>query len=72
MKDKCRLGLGSVTAALIAQNSIAAQGIGSRIVRLEPSETPRGCAYGIELPCGSKKPALRALIRDGIRFTELI
>ena len=42
--------LGSMTAALKAQRALATAGLALTVVSLSPSDTRRGCAYGVEYP----------------------
>lgn len=66
-----RLGIGSMTYAVMAQNALGRSGIHSRIIRLDPSETVRGCAYGLEIDTKSLKKASLILKRETISFSVL-
>ncbi|MBE6701981.1 MAG: DUF3343 domain-containing protein [Ruminococcaceae bacterium] len=54
--------IGSMTAAIKVQRLLSAAGLSVSIVSLSPSETKRGCAYGIEYPL-SQEAALRNALR---------
>ena len=47
----CTAAIGSLTLAMKAQSVLSDKGLESKIVKLDPSMTRRGCAYGIEYPC---------------------
>ncbi len=66
-----KLGIGSMTYAVMAQNALGESGISSRIIRLDPSETVHGCAYGLETDQKALKKAILALKRESISFTVL-
>ncbi len=67
----CVAGIGSVTYAMKAQELLAASGIRSKVIRLRPEQTKRGCAYGISLGCGEFRRALSLLRNAGIQANEL-
>ena len=46
--NQCTASLGSVTAAMRAQNELAAASIPSTVIKTQSS---RGCVYGISFPC---------------------
>ena len=48
--EKGVAAIGSMTAAIKAQRTLAASGIITEIISISPGETRRGCAYGIEYP----------------------
>lgn len=53
--------IGSMTAALKAQRALAAAGLSLHVVSLSPTDTRRGCAYGIEYPLSLAQKA-RAIL----------
>ena len=53
--DKCTAALGSLTIALKAHSALNDVGLNNKIVKLEPSMTKKGCAYGIEFFCDDYK-----------------
>ena len=58
----CIATITSLNLSIRAQRALSQVGIYSRIVSLDPSVTPKGCAYGIEFPC-SEEGTVRALLR---------
>ena len=66
-----RLGIGSVTYAVMAQNALGRSGIASRIIRLDPSETVNGCVYGLAIESASLKKATSSLKREKINYSIL-
>lgn len=59
----CRAALGPMSAAVRAEQALLAAGLSAQVVALEPTETKRGCAFGIEFSCadeGRIRTALRA------------
>ncbi len=66
-----KLGIGSMTYAVMAQNALGRSGIHSRIIRLDPSETVHGCAYGLEADSKSLKKATSALKKENISYSVL-
>lgn len=55
--------IGSMTAAIKAQRTLAMAGLKVEVIGLSPTETRRGCAYGIEYPLtaeGQVRISLRA------------
>jgi hypothetical protein len=55
--------LGSMTAALKAQRALTAAGLSLTVVSLSPSDTRRGCAYGVEFPL-SLEGRVRTALQD--------
>lgn len=51
----CTAAIGSLTVAMKAHSALSEAGIGGKIVKLDPSMTKRGCAYGIEYACEDHK-----------------
>ena len=47
----CTAAIGSLTLAMKAHAALEQAELSSKIVKLEPSMTKRGCAYGVEYPC---------------------
>ena len=64
--EKGIAAIGSMTAAIKAQRALASAGITAEIVSLSPSETRRGCAYGIEYPL-----QLESAIRNTLRAVRI-
>lgn len=69
---RCTIATSSVTYAMKGQQLLAGSGIASRIVKLLPRQTKKGCSYGLELQC-RLTPRAAALLRDGgVPYTEII
>ena len=60
--EKLIAAIGSMTAAIKAQRALASSGIGSEVISLSPSDTRRGCAYGLEFSASDEREA-RAVLR---------
>ena len=59
----------TVTYALMAERTLAENGIKSRIVRPPEDAVARGCAYGIEFDRRERRRVKERLDRAGIRAT---
>lgn len=70
--NKCTAAAPSLTFCVKAQRLLAQSFISAEVVRLEPSMTQRGCAYGIEFPCDRKREVRSILSRANIRITQYI
>lgn len=70
--DYYTAAIGSITAAMKAHSALTSSGIGSKIVKLDPSMTRRGCAYGIEYSCSEHKSVRLTLSNSGINVTSYI
>lgn len=53
--DKCTAAIGSLTITMKAHSVLNSASINSKVVKLEPSMTKKGCAYGIEFFCDDYK-----------------
>lgn len=51
----CIATLTSLNTSIKAQQVLSQSGIYSKIVSLDPSMTPKGCAYGIEFSCSDER-----------------
>ena len=51
----CTAAIGSLTIAMKAKTALDSAALDGRIVKLDPSMTRRGCAYGIEYSCEDHK-----------------
>ena len=69
---ECCAALGSVTYAMKGRNLLSAAGIESRIIKLQASQTPRGCAYGLAFDCINKDSAASALRRGGVPYSDIL
>ncbi|MBQ7293477.1 MAG: DUF3343 domain-containing protein [Clostridia bacterium] len=68
----CTAAIGSLTATMKAHSALSTSGIGTKIVKLDPSMTKRGCAYGIEYSCSDHKAVRSALNEAKISVTSYI
>lgn len=68
----CAVALKSMTFAVKAKKALNDYYIDADIVKLEPSMTKKGCAYGVKFDCVNLKSAQEALKKWSIRYTELI
>ena len=68
----CTAAIGYLTVAMKAQSALSDAGIGGRIVKLDPSMTRRGCAYGIEYPCEDHKAVRSAFNAAKISVSSYI
>ncbi|MGM9680731.1 MAG: DUF3343 domain-containing protein [Eubacteriales bacterium] len=62
----------SATAAMKGQRMLAANGIGSEIVRLPPKYSDAGCSYGLRIAYADGKPGVRVLQVSDIPFGRLV
>lgn len=68
----CTAAIGSLTHAMKAQSALTADGIVSKIVKLDPSMTRKGCAYGIEYSCDDHKAVRSAFNTAKISVSSYI
>ena len=66
----CRFGIGSITRSQTALNILSQNGLTARIIKLDAENSPRGCAYGIELDEKDSAKASLTLKRAKIKFSE--
>ena len=59
---RCRAALGPMSAAVRAEHALRREGSAAEVVALEPHETRRGCAFGVEFFCSDESPA-RSVLR---------
>ncbi len=69
--ENVTISMGSVTWARRAEATLDSAGIRVRLRKLRPGESPRGCAWGIELPEGELGAAKDTLVRAGIPFSAI-
>ncbi len=70
--SNCIIALSSVTYAMKGAMLLKSQGIYAKPVRLEPHQTARGCAYGLQLPCADQRTAKRILQGAQIPVSQII
>lgn len=68
----CGAAIPSLTLCIRAQRALLENGIDASVVKLDPSLTRRGCAYGIEFDCNSAHTVRAVLSKGGIRVTQYI
>lgn len=59
MTTICTATLGSLTYAIKGQKLLSENSISAKIVKLDASQTRRGCSYGIEFDCREQKKVRR-------------
>ena len=65
------MSMGSVTLARRAEDIFSAAGIRTRVRKLDIGESPRGCAWGIDLDERELGRAKGLLIRSGVPFESV-
>lgn len=68
----CAIALKSMTYAIKAKKALNDYYINADIIKLEPSMTKKGCAYGVKFDCVNLNSAQEALKKWAIKYTELI
>jgi len=63
VRGKCVAAVGSMTAAIKTQRTLALHGMKGEVVALAPHQTRRGCAYGVEFRADDER-TVRALLRS--------
>lgn len=66
------LVMSSVTYALKAQGILDREGIGTRLEKLNKSQTLRGCGYGLRIEKSKVEKATGILKDEHIRLMEII
>ena len=69
---KCIIAISSVNHAIRAEKILNAKNVKSRIVKLQPEKTKKGCAYGIELACREVQYAVSFLGAAGVPYSEIV
>jgi hypothetical protein len=67
----CRLGIGSVTHAITAEQRLKNSGVAAKLIKLDAASTKKGCSYGLEVDCDSIRKATSVLRRNGIFYNEI-
>ena len=68
----CTAAIGSLTLAMKAKAVLDEGGIYCKIVKLDPSMTRRGCAYGIEYDCENHRAVRSAFNTAKISVSSYI
>ncbi len=71
MNHGARFAVSSITYAMQARDLLSKYGIRTNIVRLHPSETPNGCAFGLEVTPRDISGASAVLTKAEIKFTRI-
>ena len=58
----------TITIGLKAKKVLGAQGIRSRLVKIDASKSQNGCQYGIEFDARNFYDAIRALRENGVEY----
>ncbi len=69
---KCIIAISSVNHAIRSEKYLSANFVQTRIVKLQPSQTKKGCAYGLEVKCKDLNTATKLLDNAGIKYTEIL
>lgn len=64
----CSAVIGSVTQAMRAQRLLVGGRVMARVIKADPRETGKGCAYAVSYPCAQAEEARELLRRGGIRI----
>lgn len=70
--NKCTAAIGSLTITMKAHSALNDAKLDNRIVKLEPSITKKGCAYGIEFFCDDYKRVRSAFSTNKISASTYI
>lgn len=68
----CIAAIESMTYAVKAQKVLNSRNIGAEIVKLDPTLTKRGCAWGIQIDCMRVDEVRRVLDSRNIPYGEII
>ena len=68
----CIATLKSMTYAIKAQKALSKYYINSEIVKLDPSQSKKGCAYGIKFDSINLYAAENALREFGVKYTQIL
>ena len=71
MTHGARIAVSSVTYAIQAREILSKYGVTAEIVRLHPTETPNGCAFGLQIPPRDVAKAMSLLDKADIKFTKI-
>ncbi len=68
----CIATVPSLNICIKAQKVLAENAIFCKIVSIDPRQTKRGCAYGIEFSCSEERNVKSILRRAGIHTSQII
>ncbi len=69
---KCIIAISSVNYAIRSERYLAERSIRSRIIKLQPHVTKKGCAYGLEVNCKDLPAALSFLEKARLPYSEIV
>ena len=69
---KCTVAMPSITYAMHGESALSGAAIPVKVVKLAAGATKKGCAYGLELSCGSLERAVNILEKNGIKHGEIL
>lgn len=69
---KCIIAISSVNYAIRSERYLAERSINTRIIKLQPHVTKKGCAYGLELSCKDLPAALSFMERAKLPYSEIV
>ena len=65
--SRCRIEVLSLTDAIKKQNILAKRAIPSEIIKIEASNSKKGCTYGLEFACGQTDNVRSLLDESGAK-----
>ena len=71
-KNLCVIAMPSLTYALQGESFLMNAGLYAHVIKLPANATKKGCAYGLEIPCGYLDEAAKRLEGKGIKHGELL
>lgn len=69
---KCIIAISSVNHAIRCEKLLNQSYLKTKIVKLQPNVTKKGCAYGIEINCKDVPVAISFLDKAGIPYSEIV
>lgn len=69
---KCIIAISSVNHAIRCEKLLSQRYLKTKIVKLQPNVTKKGCAYGIEINCKDVPVAISFLDKAGIPYSEIV
>ena len=69
---KCIIAISSVNHAIRSERYLAERSINTKIIKLQPQDTKKGCAYGLELSCKDLPAAISFLEKARLPYSEIV
>lgn len=66
------IAISTMTLAFKAQQVLGQYSIPSSIIKIDPSQTKKGCSYGVKMNYYHADNAKRLLTQNSIKFSELL